>query len=288
MKALIVGASGLIGGCLYETLKDDHRVTGTFFAHPQKNLIKLDMTEREQVVTLTGALNPDVVLIPAAMPNVEVCQENPELCYRINVEGVSHVLEAAAGTGAKIVYFSTDYVFDGVAGPYNENNRPNPISEYGRAKYEVEQRVQQLQSPWLIIRTTVVYGRERQGKNFVMSLIRHLQKGQPVKVPWDQVGTPTYAPNLCRVIKELLELGEEGIYHVAGPDLMDRYQFALAVARTFGLNESLIVPVSTAELGQIAPRPFNGGLKIGKVQAKVSTPLVGIREGLADMKFREG
>ncbi len=284
MKALIIGASGQIGHCLYEILKGGHQVTGTFFSYPQAGLIKLDMTEREKVHKLVGALVPEVVLIPAAMPNVEACEEKPEFCYQVNVDGVGHVLDAAAQVGAKIVYFSTDYVFDGAAGPYSETDRPNPISVYGRAKYAVEQRIQRSCSPWLIIRTTVVYGPEQQGKNFVMGLIRRLKQGAVVKVPRDQVGTPTYAPNLCRVVKELVELGKEGIYNVAGPDLMNRYQFALAVAETFELDKSLIVPVSTAELGQKAPRPLNGGLKINKVQAQIKTPLAGVYEGLREMK----
>lgn len=281
---LIIGASGLIGSCLYETLKGDYQVTGTFFSYPQKGLIKLDMTKRNHVRQLMEELVPGVVFIPAAMPNVEACEENPGLCYQVNVEGVGYVLEAAAGVGAKIVYFSTDYVFDGSAGPYGEDEPPNPISVYGRAKYAVEQRVQQSRGPWLIIRTTVVYGPEQQGKNFVLGLIRRVKQGAVVKVPRDQVGTPTYAPNLCRVVKELVELGEEGIYHVAGPDLIDRYQFALEAAQIFDLDQNLIVPVTTAELGQKAPRPLAAGLKVDKVRALVTTPLTGVREGLREMK----
>ena len=284
MKMLIIGASGQIGSYLAETLRSSHCVTGTFYAHPRQALVQMDMTARKLVDKMVGQLAPDVILIPAAMPNVEVCQQSPDLCCKVNAKGVFNVLDAAEAVQAKVVYFSTDYIFDGINGPYRETDRPNPKSVYGKVKYKVEQRILQAQVPFLIIRTTVVYSRENQGKNFAMGLINRLKKGEAVKVPYDQVVTPTYAPNLCQVVRELIELGKEGIYHVAGPDLMDRYEFSLEVAKTFGLGQNLIIPVSTVELGQKAPRPLNGGLRIDRVQAQVSTPLMGVREGLAEMK----
>lgn len=284
MKMLIVGASGQIGYHLKETLKSDHVVTGTYFSCAQKDLKKLDMTEREQVDSLVGTLIPDIILLPAAMPHVDACQVNPDLCYKVNARGVFNVLDAAARVGAKIVYFSTDYIFDGLAGPYSETDQPNPISVYGQVKYEVEKRIRELQNPFLIIRTTGVYSWEKQGKNFVMGLIRRLQQGEMAKVPRDQIGTPTYAPNLARVVKDLVELDQEGVFHVAGPDLMDRYEFALQIAEAFNLDKNLIRPVLTEELGQKAPRPLAGGLKIDKVKAQVNTQLMGVREALAEMK----
>jgi dTDP-4-dehydrorhamnose reductase len=136
---------------------------------------------------------------------------------------------------------------------------------------------------YLIVRTTVVYGWESQGKNFIQRLVGFLREGKRVRAPYDQIGTPTYAPNLAEAVVELATLKVSGIFHVVGPEIVSRYGFALAAARTFGLNPELIESVSTQELGQVAPRPLKAGMRIGKVQGLLKTRLVGYVEGLKIM-----
>lgn len=284
MKMLIIGASGQIGFNLYQALAGSHQVTGTYFSYPMPDMYCLDMTKPGTVKEFITALNPDIIFLPAALPDVEVCEKKPALCRRVNVDGTQNILTAAGEINAKVVFFSTDYLFDGAAGPYPETETPNPLNVYGKAKNEAEQLIRQSTCPHLIVRTSVVYGYEKQGKNFVIRLNARLRQGEKVKVPNDQFSTPTCVTNLCVLIKELVESGKEGIYHIAGPELMNRYDFALLAAEIFGLDHRLIIPVVTEELGQQALRPLRGGLKVDKVRLEATNPLMNVREGLIDMK----
>ncbi|MDF9407640.1 NAD(P)-dependent oxidoreductase [Pelotomaculum isophthalicicum JI] len=284
MKMLIIGASGQIGFNLCQALAGSHQVTGTYFSYPMPDMYSLDMTKSGTVTDFITALKPDVIFLPAALPDVEACEKKPELCRRVNIDGTRNVLAAAGEIKAKVVFFSTDYLFDGAAGPYAETEPSNPLNMYGKAKNEAEQLIRQSTCPHLIIRTSVVYGYEKQGKNFVVRLNERLRQGEKVKVPNDQFSTPTYVNNLCAIIKELVESGKEGIYNIAGPELLNRYDFAVLAAEIFELDRSLITPVATGELGQQALRPLRGGLKVDKVRSVAVTPLMNVREGLIDMK----
>jgi dTDP-4-dehydrorhamnose reductase len=284
MRVLVVGASGFVGNVLYKLFLRDGEAYGSYHSSPVEGLVKLDMTDAAAVQDMIGAIRPDVIIHPAANPNVEFCEEHAEETRRINVEGSRNIINAARDVGAKYVFFSSDYVFDGINGPYAEDDTPNPVSEYGKQKLEVEKIIQSTLTDYLIIRITVVYGWERHGKNFVMGLIKNLSGGKTMKVPCDQVGSPTYVNNMAQVVKELIEKGKTGIYHVAGSDIMDRYTFALKAAEIFDLDKDLLIPVKTAELGQKAKRPLQAGMRLEKVRQAVNTHIMGVEEGLREMK----
>lgn len=287
MRVLVVGASGLVGNALLSLFRGDHQAVGTFCNHPLKGLRHLDLTDPAQVQTVVRQTRPEVVLQPAAIPNVEYCETHPEQTWAVNVQGTAHLLDAVRAIGARLVFFSSDYIFDGRAGPYAEQARPNPLNVYGRQKLAAEERIRSTLRDYLIVRTTVVYGWEHAGKNFVARLVRQLGQGRPVRAPVDQIGTPTYVRNLAQVVKELVEGGHRGIFNVVGPQLIDRYRFACLAARVFGLDERGVLPVTTAELDQVAARPLQAGLRVDKVQATVETRLLGPEEGLEAMRARE-
>jgi dTDP-4-dehydrorhamnose reductase len=193
------------------------------------------------------------------------------------------VIQAANQVGAKLVYFSTDYIFDGKNGPYKEDHPANPVCEYGRQKLYAEHLIATLAEDFLILRTTGVYGWERQGKNFIYRLMSVLGAGQTLTVPADQLGSPTYAPNFVRAVVELALTTHRQVFHVAGMEVANRYEFALEAARALKLNGDLIQPVSTAELGQTAPRPLQAGLRVEKASASLPFPLLGYHDGLREM-----
>ncbi len=285
---LVIGASGQVGEHLLRRLRESGQVaSGTYYEHAQPGLLPLDMRNQEAVSALVKAEKPQYVYLVSGLTNVDYCELHPDAGYALNVLGVSYVSRAANEAGAKVVYFSTDYVFDGTRGPYAETDVPRPLSEYGRQKLLGEHGVALHAQEHLIIRTTVVYGWESQGKNFVQRLVTSLRQGQRVRVPRDQIGSPTYTPNLAAAAVELTTGGASGVYHIAGPAMINRAEFALAVAKNFGLDPGLIEPVTTKELGQAAPRPLLAGMRVEKAQAVLKTRLVDYREGLNMMVMTE-
>lgn len=285
-RVLLLTAASLVGDYLQKVFADAGYVVTACRQRQQsdeRDPLAVDLTDAASLRAVFERTQPEIVLLCAALTNVDLCEQQPELAYAVNTAGPAEVARLCADK-AKLVFFSSDYVFDGQHGPYSEEDEPSPIDYYGRTKLEAEQAIRVLCPGHLIIRTTVVYGCEQAGKNFAMSLVKTLSQGQQRKVPADQVGTPTHALNLCRIVRELVSSGCQGVYNVVGPDLINRYDFALEICREFGLDKGLLVPVTTAELKQPAPRPLQAGLRIDKVCAQASTKPMGVREGLGLLK----
>jgi len=286
--ALVVGASGQVGEHLLRALHlAGQEALGTGCGHLRPGLRPLDLRDPEAVAAALQEIGPRTIYLPAAMTDVDYCERCPREANAINVAGTRVLAEAAGRIGAALVFFSSDYVFDGSSGPYAEGDPPNPICEYGRQKLAGERAVTEGVVDHLIVRTTVVYGWEAQGKNFVVRLADRLRRKERIRVPKDQIGSPTYAPNLAEAVVELVASGARGIFHVAGPDLASRYEFAVAAARAFGLDPSWIEPVWTHELAQAAQRPLKAGLRVDKALGALRrTRLLGFREALGLMARR--
>ena len=285
MKTLIIGASGLVGSHLLQTCQRRcWDVLGTYHTFAQPGLIPLKLTDSDEVRLLIQKSQPDVVFLPAFRSNVDYCEQNPEETYQINVVGSLNVAKSCQEIGAKLVFYSSDYVFNGKAGPYRETDEPDPICVYGQQKLEVEQKIAELLENYLILRITVVYGHEAQAKNFVDRLITNLKNGQTMKVPQDQVGSPTLVDDIAEASCRLVEAGATGIFHVAGPEAIGRYQFALDVAEVFGLPTENIMAVNTSELGQPAQRPLQAGMVCDHLAQTLNWNLRGVAEGLNCLK----
>ena len=285
MRALVIGASGQVGGALAEALIGrGHVVLGTHDHVPSPGTQALDLTDRVAVERVLGAFGPDWIFCAGALTNVDYCEDHPEEAERVNRDGPRAAAQAASRIGAGFVFYSTDYVFDGTAGPYAEDDPTRPLSVYGRAKWEGEQAVREADARSLIVRTTVVYGPERQEKNFVYQLIRRCGAGERLSVPKDQMSSPTYNRDLAAASIELAERGASGVWHVAGATVLDRYAFAILAADAFDLDAGLIAPVSTASLGQRATRPLRGGLRVERAQRTLATRLRPARGGLEAMR----
>jgi dTDP-4-dehydrorhamnose reductase len=281
---LVIGASGQVGEDLVHVLSlVGYETIGTYYSHPVQGMQKLDITNAQEVQSMLTKIRPSVVYLPASLTNVDYCEKHPEQGYAVNVIGVCNVVQTVSDIGAKLVYFSSDYIFDGEAGPYRENAPANPICEYGRQKVIAEHYVALHARDYLIVRTTVVYGWERQRKNFICRLLSTLEGADILRVPVDQVGNPTYAPNLAQATLDLVCSDAKGVYHIVGPERVNRYEFACEAARVFGLDASLIKAVSTCELGQVAPRPLNAGMVVEKAADELKVSLVGYEEGLRMM-----
>jgi dTDP-4-dehydrorhamnose reductase len=268
-RAVVIGGSGQIGGWLLRTLAErGHTAVGTFATVSYPGLVRLDAADLNASAAWVKAESPDVVFYPAGFTWVDGCERDPARAYGANLDQPLNLARAAAEVGARFVYFSTDYVFDGKNGPYSEDSPTNPLSVYGKAKRDAELALaRELGDGQLIVRTSWVFGPERQGKNFAYQLVRSLIAGKAVVCPSDQISSPSYGPDVARTVVLLAEEGMTGLVHVACPEVVDRVRFARAIAVAFGFDPGLISGKPTSELGQGAPRPLNGGLLTVRLDA---------------------
>lgn len=261
-RSLLAGATGQIGRQMLRRF-GGRALPTTRRADADAGWCPLDLETLATVGDAERALagyDLDAIYCLAGMTNVEACEDHEEQAMQVNAVAPGALAAVARMRGIPFVYFSTEYVFDGRSGPYSEGDEMNPLSVYGKSKAQGERAVGEAYAEALILRTTVVYGPDPGAKNFIYSLMRNLQAGLPMRVPLDQVSTPTYNLDLALVAQALAERGATGVMHVCGPELLSRLEFARRVAAELGLEEALIVGVPTADLGQRAPRPLDAGL----------------------------
>ena len=267
-KSLLIGASGQLGAQMYHLLGPDRcLVSSRRAAEPDQ--IPLDLAALATVDDAERALEThslDVIYCIAGMTAVDACEDTPELAHNINCRGPEMLAHIATRRNIPFVYFSTEYVFDGTGGPYAEDDATNPLSVYGKSKWDGELAVQAACSHALILRTTVVYGQDFGQKNYVYSLMRLLAAGKGMRVPQDQISTPTYNRDLAAATVALAVRGATGVYHACGPERMDRLEFARKVAEFLSLDASLLTGVPTSALAQKAARPLDAGLSIDKLR----------------------
>jgi len=284
MKVLVIGAAGFLGKHLVRDFSKDYEVFGADKYEKVDGLYYLDLVKKGIVKEIFARVKPQIVLLPASITGVDFCEQNQDLAWEVNTEGVKETAVCARKEGAFLVFYSSDYVFDGSAGPYSEDDRTNPINFYGKTKLEAEKIVQKELKRFLIIRTCSLYGYEEGGLNFAMQITGALKDKKVVRAARDQFGTPTYVEDMSAVTLKLLKGGKEGIFNVVGPDYVNRVQFANKIADIFNLDAGLIEEVDTAQLKQAAPRPKKGGLKTDKLRLEAGINSIGLEEGLSMMK----
>jgi len=292
-RVLVVGSNGLLGQKVVELLVRGSAyqlVLASMEPKPLRELLsveyhQLDITSKKDVRELGGRVEPRVIINCAAMTNVDACETERETAWKVNVGGVEHLAEVARRFQSRLYHVSTDYIFDGKNGPYAEDDRPEPLSYYGKTKLASENVLRASGLEYFIARTMVLYGYAAGVKpNFALWLIQTLGQKGPVRVVDDQWGNPTLVDDLAYGIVRAVELGKTGIYHIAGRDIVSRYEFAVRLARFFGYNPALIKPVKTADLAQPAPRPLKSGLVTLKAETELGIAPATIEQGLAVLK----
>lgn len=271
-RVLVVGAAGIVGRHVREAFASND-VVATYHRTPAHDALPLDATDAPAMRALVRRVRPRTIVLAAAEAYVERCEREPEATRQINVDAARAFVDIASEIEATLVVFSSEYVFDGTAGAYGEDDATAPLNEYGRQKVDLERIARSMQHH-LVCRTSAVYGWEASGKNFVCQLVRRLRASAPFEVPADQLVTPTFAPELGRAVASLVRAGLAGTYHVVGPAVLPRPEFARLAARAFGLPVDLIRERPTAELGLVAPRPLRAGLRDDKLRAALGRPLL--------------
>jgi dTDP-4-dehydrorhamnose reductase len=287
MKSLLItGASGLLGDKIVKLARRKYAVIPTHnLRQLQPDSLRLDITNAEDITSLFKKLEPDVIIHTASETNVDKCETKTENARRVNVGGTHNIALACASIDAKLLYISTDYVFDGEKGNYNEQDKPNPINYYGVTKLEGEKQVTQNCQKYFILRTSVLYGWHPWKQNFATWIINQLKQNKEITVVEDHYNTPTLAENLAEITIEAVQKDLQGLYHASGNERISRYQFAQQIAKTFHLNPNLIKPIKMSQLtAWIAKRPKDSSLNTDKIQKQLKTEPLDITEGLNRMK----
>jgi dTDP-4-dehydrorhamnose reductase len=278
MKVMVTGASGQLGSALLrEAMQRGVIAIATDITHPRNGSLQMDITEGAQVNATIRRVAPDYVIHTAALTDVDACEIEPQRAWDVNAFGTKNVAEACEEHDARLIYISTDYVFDGEEGPYSEEAPTHPINVYGESKLAGE-RFTLDSSANAVARICVLYGPDK--PNFVTWVINALRSHTPINVVTDQYNTPTYAGDCARALLRMCELGLTGVYHVSGREQLNRYAFACAIADVFELNKKLINETTTDTLKQRARRPMNSSLRVGKAERSLGMRLANVHEGL--------
>ncbi|MCX7834035.1 MAG: dTDP-4-dehydrorhamnose reductase [Ignavibacteria bacterium] len=317
IKVLVTGSNGLLGQNLTKILlreSDFHFINTSieensffdleeflerFLLLPEDSQERisyetLDITNKENVKKITQKYSPEFIVNCAAFTNVDECETEKDLCWKLNVDAVKNLIIASRICNAKIIHISTDYIFDGKNGPYTETDTPNPISFYGRSKLASENALKASGVDFIILRTIVLYGSGNNVKpNFALWLVNELSNSRPVRIVKDQIGNTTHAEDLAYGILKVIEKFEgkknvQQIYNIAGKDILSRLDFAYLVCDIFGYDRELITPILTSELNQPAPRPLKSGLITLKAETELGLKPMTARDGIQLLKFELG
>jgi dTDP-4-dehydrorhamnose reductase len=290
MKILITGANGFLGYYLVEQLlakkysviatgKGECRLPFTHAVNFQ--WLSMDFTDPFSIHDVFENIKPDVVVHAGAMSKPDECEMDQMKAYLVNVEGTVQLLINSEELKSFFVFLSTDFVFDGERGMYNENDAPRPVNYYGRTKLEAEEAVKEYQYDWAIVRTVLVYGRNHSGHNNILKIVKEkLEKGEEYNVVDDQLRTPTYVGDLAKGIVSIIDKKATGVFHLSGKDILTPYQIAIKTAKHLKLDSSVIKKVTAASFNQPAKRPLKTGFVIDKAKKELGYEPVSFEEGL--------
>ena len=273
MKILITGSNGMLGHDLIEVLKDSHELVLTTSK-------TLDITDRQKTVEFIRKNRPDIVINSAAYTDVDGCETNQDLAYAVNGEGVRNLALGCSEVDCPLVHVSTDYVFDGTARePIAENGEIGPISVYGKSKLKGEEAIEEILDKYFIVRTAWLYGIN--GKNFPKTMLELSENHSEITVVYDEVGTPTYTPDLAYGISQLIETDLYGIYHLTNSGNCSWCEFARYIFE-IAERDVEVIPVTASEFSRPAPRPSYSVLKNEKWIENGFEPLRDYKEAIKD------
>lgn len=291
MKTILVtGSNGLLG----------QKITSAILASRQFNLVatakglnrftggngyayaEMDVTDQKHVRQVIEEFKPDSIIHTAALTNVDKCEAEQELAYQLNVNSVKILVDICNEYNIQLVHLSTDFIFDGAHGPYDELAAPNPVSYYGNTKLEAEEVIKNSLCKWAILRTVLVYGviSDKDRSNIVLWAKDALEKGKPISVVDDQWRTPTLADDLADGCLLAVDKDAHGVYNISGKDMMRVSELVFKVAGFWKLDRKLITEVSSASLNQSAKRPVRTGFIIDKAITELGYNPHSFDEGL--------
>ena len=288
MKILITGASGLYGRKLTQVIPKTHQIYSAYIKNKPTHgtPIRFDISNKNQVEKVFEKTNPEVVVHPAALTNVDTCETNKPLAWKINVEGTRNTAEVAKKCNAFFLYMSTDYVFNGKKGNYAETDAPDPINYYALTKLKAEEIVQDTIEQFCIARPSVIYGATpgAEKTNFALWIVNKLKQKDQIKIVTDQWNSPTLNTNLAEMTWEIIQRRMTGIYHLSGATRISRHDFAKAIASTFNLDSTLITPSRSSAFPWPAKRPKDSSLNVEKAQKTLTKKPLTVDHALSQLR----
>ena len=292
-KILITGANGLLGQKLVKLLvaKSDLELIATGRGdnrNPRETRDQyvyepMDITSAPEVEHVIDRYSPDAVIHTAAMTNVDQCETDHEGCRKLNVEATDNIVKACKKNASFLLHLSTDFIFDGQEGPYDEEAKANPISFYGKSKLKSEEIVIGSNIKWAIARTVLVYGitPKMSRSNIILWVKKSLEEGKPIQVVNDQWRTPTLAEDLAMGCYLIVEKQAEGVFNISGEDFLNPYQMAVKTAEFFKLDQSSMTETDGSKFSQPAKRPPKTGFDITKAKSILGFRPHSFDEGIA-------
>ena len=278
---MITGAEGQLGKALQIGLTDKFNILSTTrqptqLAKNQRNVQKLDITDKENISNVLESFKPAIIINCAAYTNVDGSEINKDLAHQVNVEGLRNLIQLS-DINTYLIQISSDYVFDGDNGPYSEDEHTFPVNYYGKTKLEAENILRGTRRKWAIFRPNVLYSSDLFSKgNFFAWIYKSLLKNNSISVVSDQISNPTFNQQFVKAIFQCIIMDFEGILHIGSDDYMSRYEFAMEIAMVFGLDSALITKIDTDSLTRkvksyIAKRPLHSGLVVSKIEKELNT-----------------
>ena len=266
LKFLVTGSAGLIGHQVVKDLSETHEVFSCYNkSKPEFGIpTKMDLLNHEMISNVLSEKNPDIVIHLGAMTAVDLGDTQQDNALKINSQATEILAKECSKINSFMVYVSTDYVFDGNTGMYEENDTTNPLGFYGKSKLLGEKSIQNFSSNWCIARTSTPFGLHPTKKSFPIWVIENLQKQKQIDVLIDQFTSPTYVPSLSRMLIEISERHLTGIIHVAGASKISRYEMASLVSDKLGLDGKLLREISINDIKWEAQRPKDSSLNVSK------------------------
>jgi dTDP-4-dehydrorhamnose reductase len=289
MKYLVTGSAGLIGNQLVYDLEKSGEIVYSCYndVKPLYGIpIHLNLLNLKDITKIFKKIQPDIVIHCAALTDVEKCEIEPELANLLNVKATEVIAKEVEKICSYLVYISTDYVFDGKKGLYKETDLTNPLNNYGKSKLLGEKIIEHNNSKWSIIRTSTPFGIHSFKKTFPIWIYENLKINKKINVLEDQFTSPTYIPNLSKMILEIILRSLEGIFHLSGSTKISRFEFAKMIVSKLNLDSSLLNPVKIDTMHWKAMRPLDSSLDISKIDTVLNTKSLPIEKSLDDFTFK--
>ena len=283
MKFLVTGSAGLVGNQVVRDLVEngDTVYSGYNNSKPEFGIpIHMDLNCLDKIQNIMEDIKPDTIIHLAAITNVDLCEKEKDLAMKINAKATEVVSKQAAKLKSFFVYVSTDYVFDGEKGMKKESDSTDPVDYYGKTKLEGEKSLMNLASSWCIARTSTPYGLHQKKKSFPLWVAENLQNNNEINVIVDQYTSPTYVPNLSKMLIEIAKRQIVGVLHVAGNTRISRYEMAELVADKLNLEKKLLKPTNIDGMNWIAKRPKDSSLDVSLTSTILDEKPLSIKQGL--------